>query len=220
MDSAIRLLAEIESEVRATSTRLGKDKLDPRVAEALLRVPRHEFVAPDLVDSAYINAPLPIGYGQTISQPYVVAVMTDLLALEATDKVLEIGTGCGYQTAILAELVEQVFSIEVVSELAVEARQRLDRLGYKKVQLKTGDGRDGWPEYAPFDAIVVTAAGRRIPIAVTEQLAPGGRMMIPVGGRLSGQNLTLVEKDEAGNIEQRVILPVAFVPLVKGRARR
>jgi len=216
MDARQGMIAEIEREVRETRAHLGKDLLDPRVLAALARVPRHAFVPPEFEAEAYVNAPLPIGHGQTISQPYVVAVMTDLIAPEPGHSVLEIGTGCGYQTAVLAELVERVYSVEVIPELADAARARLARLGYLNVEVKTGNGRMGWPEHAPYDGIVVTAAAREIPAPLLDQLKPGGRMAVPVGSRMGGQDLLLVMKGESGRIDERVILPVAFVPLVKG----
>ena len=217
MDARVEMVREIESEVRLTRNYLGKDALDPRVVAAMGAVLRHAFVAPEHAGAAYVNAPLPIGAGQTISQPYIVAVMTDLIAPEPDHTVLEIGTGCGYQSAVLAALVARVYSIEFIPELGRAAAARLAALGYDNVELRIGDGRKGWPEHAPYDGILVTAAGRRVPKALVDQLRPGGRMAIPVGGRLTGQNLLLVEKDKAGGVRERVVLPVAFVPLVGGR---
>jgi len=216
MDARAEMVREIESEVRLTRHQLGKDTLDPRVVAAMGAVPRHAFVAPGQAGAAYVNAPLPIGVGQTISQPYIVAVMTDLIAPAPDHTVLEVGTGCGYQSAVLAALVARVYSIEVIPELGRAAAVRLAELGYDNVELRIGDGREGWPEHAPYDGILVTAAGRRIPGALVDQLRPGGRMAIPVGGRLMGQNLLLVEKDTAGGVRERLVLPVAFVPLVGG----
>jgi protein-L-isoaspartate(D-aspartate) O-methyltransferase len=213
------LIAEIEAEMSELESRLGKGALDPRVVSALASVPRHEFVARDLWDRAYVNAPLPIGFGQTISQPFIVAFMTDMLELLPTDRVLEIGTGCGYQSAVLARLVHEVFSVEVLPELAAAAQERLKRLGFANVEVRAGDGRAGWPERAPFDAVMVTAAAREIPPALLEQLKPGGRMVIPLGNRMFGQDLVLVRKNQAGIVSQRVVLPVAFVPLVKIKER-
>jgi protein-L-isoaspartate(D-aspartate) O-methyltransferase len=213
------LIAEIEAEMFELESRLGKGALDPRVVSALASVPRHEFVTRDLWDRAYVNAPLPIGFGQTISQPFIVAFMTDMLELLPTDRVLEIGTGCGYQSAVLARLVHEVFSVEVVPELAAEAQERLKRLGFANVEIRAGDGRAGWPDRAPFDAVIVTAAAREIPPALLEQLKPGGRMAIPLGNRMFGQDLVMVRKDQAGVISRRVVLPVAFVPLVKVKER-
>ncbi|MDH3402229.1 MAG: protein-L-isoaspartate(D-aspartate) O-methyltransferase [Acidobacteriota bacterium] len=208
-----KLLDEVREDVRFTSGYLDRDELAPAVLAALGKVPRHEFVPPDLRRHAYENRPLPIGYGQTISQPYIVAIMTDLLELEAGDAVLEVGTGSGYQAAILAELVAQVYSIEIIPELGREVRQRLTRLGYDKVATRIGDGYHGWPEHAPFDAIIVTAAGSHVPPPLLAQLRPGGRMVLPVGGPFSTQQLVLLTKTADGEVQSRQVLPVAFVPL-------
>jgi protein-L-isoaspartate(D-aspartate) O-methyltransferase len=208
-----RMVGLIEDDVRQTSARLGKARLDRRVLDALRTVPRHEFVRRHLRPLAYNNRPLPIGYGQTISQPYIVAVMTDLLNVDQDDVVLEVGTGSGYQAAVLAALGTRVYSIEIIQELAAEASQRLLRLGYKNVQTRVGDGYYGWEEHAPFDAIVVTAAAGSIPPPLLQQLKPGGRMVIPVGSPFLTQQLMLVQKDENGRIKTRQVLPVAFVPL-------
>ena len=217
------LVREIAAEVTETRSYLGKEALDPRVLEAIGRVPREAFVPAGERHLAYQNRPLPIGCGQTISQPYIVAVMTDLLELGPGHRVLEVGTGCGYQTAILAELAREIYSIEVVPALAESAARRLRALGYENVHLRRGDGALGWPEAAPFDRIIVTAAaGRGVPRALAEQLARGGRMVIPVErpesrfARAAGpsQDLLLVTKDDAGRIEESAVLPVAFVPLV------
>ena len=220
------LVAEIAAEVEGTSKWLGKDALDPRVMAALAKVPRHEFIPEANRAVAYDNRPQPIGHGQTISQPYIVAVMTDMAAPGPDDRVLEVGTGCGYQTAVLAELATQVYSIEMVPELARPAEKRLRRLGYANVETRIGDGAQGWAEHAPFDAIVVTAAAwHRIPPALIEQLAPGGRLVVPVDRSRSAarypftdqqQDLLLVTKDAKGKTSERKMLPVAFVPLVEG----
>jgi protein-L-isoaspartate(D-aspartate) O-methyltransferase len=180
---------------------------------AMENVPRNEFVPGSYGDAAFDNGPLPIGHGQTISQPYIVALMTDLLELEADDTVLEIGTGSGYQTAILSQLCKQVYTIEYVPALADIAKARLERLGYDNVQSMTGNGYDGWPEHAPYDGIIVTAAASHIPKPLIEQLKPGGRLVIPVGRPHRYQELTVVEKDENGEIDIREVLGVAFVPL-------
>ncbi len=217
MDARAEMVREIESEVRLTSHHLGKEALDPRVVAAMGAVPRHAFVAAEHAESAYVNAPLPIGGGQTISQPYIVAVMTDMIAPQPGHTILEVGTGCGYQSAVLATLVARVYSIEFIPELGRAAAARLAELGYDNVEVRIGNGREGWPEHAPYDGILVTAAGRRVPKALVDQLRPGGRMAIPVGGRLMGQDLLLVEKDATGGVCERVVLPVAFVPLVGGR---
>ncbi len=209
-DDMIRL---IEDDVRATSLYLKKAELDPRVLEAMRRVQRHEFVPANLVDSAYENKPLPIGHGQTISQPYIVAVMTDLLDIEADHRVLEIGTGSGYQAAVLAELANNVFSIEIIQALREQVKQRLPHLGYDNIELRIGDGYYGWIEQAPFDAIIVTAAASHIPPPLVKQLKSGGKMMIPVGSRFSTQELILITRESDAVITTRQILPVRFVPL-------
>ena len=208
-----RMLEDVEAEVYATREYLGFDSLDPRVSAALAEVPRHALVPEDVRGDAYENRPLPIGYGQTISQPYIVAIMTALLELEPADKVLEVGTGSGYQAAILAELVREVYSIEIIEALGRRARGDLAKLGYGRVQLRIGDGYHGWPEVAPFDAIIVTAAASHVPPPLLRQLKPGGRMLVPVGSRFVTQQLVLVEKDAEGRMSTRQILPVRFVPL-------
>ena len=214
MKSAIkRMLAEIDGEVAYTRSLIGKSKLAPRVMAAIGKVPREAFVSPDLKDFAYDNGPLPIGYGQTISQPYIVALMTDLLQLEPDHVVLEVGTGSGYQAAVLSQLVKQVFTIERIPALGDASAALLKSLGYSNIQYRTGNGYDGWPEHAPYDAIIVTAAASHIPQALIEQLKPGGRLVIPVGLPYMPQELMLVEKDEQGEIHSRDILGVAFVPL-------
>lgn len=216
MDARADLLAEIEQEMRETAQWTGRATLSPRVAAAVAKVRREAFVTPGSEAAAYENRPLPIGHGQTISQPFVVALMTELADLQPEDTVLEVGTGSGYQTAILAELVRQVYSIEAIPELATRAAAALAGQGYTNVELRTGDGGLGWPERAPFDAIVVTAAASEIPPALIEQLRPGGRMVIPVGPRHGDQELLLITKDAAGNVTRRSVLPVAFVPLTGG----
>jgi protein-L-isoaspartate(D-aspartate) O-methyltransferase len=191
----------------------GSPGLDPRVLDAMLRVPRERFVPPDQAAQAYDNRPLAIGHDQTISQPLIVAVMTHLLQLEPEDRVLEVGTGSGYQCAILAELAALVVTLEVVPELAAEARARLEALGYRNIEFHIGDGAAGWPPRAPYDAILVTAAARAVPPALTLQLKPGGRLVIPIGAGPFSQDLILVEKDEHGRTHRRTLFPVAFVPL-------
>ena len=181
------------------------------------RVERHKFVPTSHQDSAYANQPLPIGHGQTISQPYIVALMTDLIRIDPGDKVLEIGTGSGYQAAVLAEMGAEVFTIEIIKPLASQAFKRLTSLGYDNVKTRKGDGYYGWQEEAPFDAIVVTAAASHIPPPLIRQLKPGGVMVIPVGSRFMVQQLVLVSKNEAGDITTRQILPVRFVPLTGDR---
>ena len=207
------LLDEIRAEVSETWQYTGRAALSPRVLDAFAEVPRHAFLPDTLRAAAYINRPLPIGHGQTISQPYIVALMTDLLDPEPDDIVLEIGTGSGYQAAVLAKLVKQVYSLEIVAALAEQASERLRRLGYGNIEVRQGDGHAGWPEHAPFDAIIVTAAAPDIPPVLIEQLKPGGRLLIPVGSRYSGQDLLLIEKDRHGRVSQKSVLPVIFVPL-------
>lgn len=211
-----KLVQEIETNVRATSEYLTKQALDPRVMQAIATVPRQEFVATELRPYAYYNQPLPIGHGQTISQPYIVAVMTDLLQLTSDSKVLEIGTGSGYQAAILAELTKQVYSIEIIKPLAEEAAARLTRLGYHNIKSKYADGYYGWQEHAPFDAIVVTAAASHVPPPLLKQLKVGGRMVIPVGSGFLTQELLLVTKGANDKITTHQILPVRFVALTGG----
>lgn len=203
-------------EVAKMARDVGEDAVEPRVLEALGRVPRHEFVPVLSRFSAYENRPLPIGHGQTISQPYIVARMTDLLKVGAGATVLEIGTGSGYQAAVLAELGARVSSIEIVAPLANEAAARLRRLGYQSVTTKVGDGYDGWPERGPFDAIVVTAAASHVPPPLVRQLKPGGRMVIPVGPLFQTQQLMLVEKKADGTLATRQLMAVRFVPLTGG----
>jgi protein-L-isoaspartate(D-aspartate) O-methyltransferase len=198
------MLRAIADEVLWTNRYLGKTALDPRVLEAMRAVPRHAFVPDDM-------------HGQTISQPYIVAVMTDLLHPAPGHRVLEIGTGCGYQAAVLSLLVARVYSVESVPELAGAAARRLKDLGYANVEVRHADGYRGWPEAAPFDAIVVTAAAPELPAALVDQLAPGGRLAIPIGPRGGEQDLVLIRKETDGSIDRRVVLPVAFVPLVRGR---
>jgi len=207
------LLDEIRGEVLATSDYTGRDKLAERVVAAMRKVPRHAFVPEDWQPDAYRNSPLPIGHAQTISQPYIVALMSDLIQPRADDVVLEIGTGSGYQAAVLATLVKQVYSLEIIEALATAARERLQRLGYANVEVQAGNGCFGWPEHAPYDAVLVTAAAPQIPQALIEQLKPGGSLVMPVGDRYSGQILRLLKKDEQGRLEQRCTLPVTFVPL-------
>ena len=209
------LIESIEDDVRATRAYTGKARLDDRVMAALARVPRHEFVPESERAYAYRNRPLPIGYGQTISQPYIVALMTDLLAVDEDSVVLEIGTGSAYQAAVLASLVARVYSIEIVEPLGRAARRRLARLGYDNVEVRIGDGYDGWAEHAPFDAIMVTAAASHVPPPLLGQLKPGGRLVIPVGDRFFTQQLILIEKRDDGALTTTQVLPVRFVPLVR-----
>jgi len=191
----------------------GNPTYDEKVLRAMGEVRRHEFIPEKLRDEAYENHPLPIGHGQTISQPYIVALMTDLVEPEVTDKVLEVGTGSGYQAAMLARLVRQVYSIEIIQPLAEQSAERLQSLGYDNIETRLGDGYYGWEEHAPFDAIVVTAAASHVPPPLIEQLKPGGRMIIPVGGRFAVQYLLLIEKTLQEEILTRQIAAVRFVPL-------
>ena len=207
-----RLLDEIEREYRFTRGMTGKAMLNPAVKQALSKIPRDKFVPRSVVDSAFANHPLPIGHGQTISQPYIVALMTDLLELTADDVVLEIGTGSGYQAAILSQLCRQVYTIEYVEALADSAKIRFEQLGYDNIEIKSGNGFYGWPEHAPYDAIIVTAAATQVPGPLLEQLRTGGRMVIPVGRQYSHQELKLISKNRQGDIDIKDILSVVFVP--------
>jgi protein-L-isoaspartate(D-aspartate) O-methyltransferase len=213
MDAQAELLREIEAEFRATARLTGRSAPSPRVAVALRRVRREAFVAPGSELSAYENRPLPIGHGQTISQPFIVALMTELLDLHPGENVLEVGTGSGYQTAVLAELGANVCSIEVIPALAAGAAAALAAEGYTQVVLHIGDGGLGWAERAPFDAIIVTAAAIEVPSTLIDQLRPGGRMVVPVGEPHGDQELMLITRDAAAKVTRRGVLPVAFVPL-------
>ena len=212
-----RMLAEIEADMRATARSTGRERLDPRVAAAIGKVPRHRFVPADLANRAYENRPLPIGHEQTISQPFIVALMTELVDPKPADRVLEIGTGSGYQAAVLAELVARVYTIEIVRPLGERAADVLRSLGYRNVETRIGDGYLGWPEAAPFDAIVVTAAPDHMPQPLVDQLAPNGRLIAPVGSRFGIQSLLLLRKDAQGRAVTRSVLEVRFVPLVRER---
>ena len=192
---------------------IGKQGLGNRVMEVMGRVARHEFVPAELRPHAYIDHPLPIGFGKTISQPFMVALMTDLLDVQASDSVLEIGTGLGYQAAVLADLAEQVYTVEIIGELALAARSRLEDLGYANVEVRLGDGSKGWPEHAPFDKVIVTAAPELVPPSLIMQLKPGGRMVVPAGLE-DDQRLMLVEMDDAGDLKTCEVLRVVFSPLV------
>ena len=214
-ESIKEMLREIESEVRYTRHFIGKEQLDPRVMHAMHLVPRHEFVPANQQDLAYMNGPLSIGHGQTISQPYIVALMTDLLNVNENSVVLDVGTGSGYQTAILANIVKQVYTMEVIPELLDSAKQRFEKLGYHNIETKLGDGHDGWPEHAPFDGIIVSAAASEIPGALVEQLKPDANLVIPVGMHHGPQELMVVQKGHGGEVINKDILAVAFVPLVR-----
>jgi protein-L-isoaspartate(D-aspartate) O-methyltransferase len=212
------MIARIEAEARSTADYTGRSRFDSRVLAAIKRVPRHEFVPASEKDMAYLNIALPIGHGQTISQPYIVALMTDLLALEPDAVVLEIGTGSGYQAAVLAQMVRQVYSVEIIPAIAAKAKARFKRLGITNIEVRVGDGYYGWPEHAPFDGIVVTAAAPQIPPLLVEQLKPGGRLVIPLGRPLDRQDLTVAEKSEDNQLSLRSVLPVAFVPFQQGHS--
>ncbi|HEY6334486.1 MAG TPA: protein-L-isoaspartate(D-aspartate) O-methyltransferase [Alphaproteobacteria bacterium] len=203
------MVQEILAHAQFAREQIGKDRLDRAVLDALGRVPRHDFVPAQLREYAYADSPLPIGYGKTISQPFIVALMTDLLEIKPSDQVLEIGTGLGYQAAILAELAARIFSVEIVEELFEEASTRLKRLSYKNIELKRGDGHYGWPEHGPFDKIMVTAAPELVPPPLLLQLKAGGRMVIPAG-IADAQQLMLVTKDATGRTTIREVLPVRF----------
>ena len=212
-----QMVEEIAALARETAFETGKPILDARVIAVLGKVPRHRFVPADQQHAAYRNRPLPIGYGQTISQPYIVALMTDLMNLRPEHTVLEIGTGSGYQAAILAELVATVCTIEIVEPLARQAEARLREQGYARTRTRIGDGYYGWEDCGPFDSIIVTAAASHIPPLLIKQLKPGGRMVIPVGAPFLAQHMMLVEKNRDGGIVTRQVLPVRFVPLTGKR---
>lgn len=210
-----QMVQEIVTEAGHTAARTGKEAFAERVMEVMGKVPRHEFVPVELRNYAYVNLPLPIGYGKTISQPFIVALMTELLDVKADDVVLEIGTGLGYQAAILAELAKKVYSVEIIEELAVDGKKRLGRLGYSNIETRVGNGYHGWPEHAPFDAIIVTAAPDLVPPPLINQLKAGGRMAVPAGASVDDQQLMLVEKDSNGRVKMKEILPVRFSQLVE-----
>ena len=208
---------KVEQLIGILHTETGFAQLSPGVGAALREVPRPRFIPERDREAAFDNRPVPIGYGQTISQPLIVAVMTELLAIRPGDKVFELGTGSGYQAAVLAALGAHVYSVEIIPELATRARVTLDELGYDGVRIKVGDGYFGWPDEAPFDAIVVTAANDHIPPPLIQQLRPGGRMVIPVGDRYTTQKLVIVERDADGTIQLHELMPVTFVPLTGAR---
>nr|WP_296807707.1 protein-L-isoaspartate(D-aspartate) O-methyltransferase [Thiocapsa sp.] len=208
-----RLVEKIQAEVRMTAPELGFARLDPRVAEAMLRVPRHAFVPSAQRALAYANHPLPIGGGQTISQPYIVAIMSQLLDVGPGDRVFELGTGSGYQAAVLADMGVEVYSVEIVPELAERAVANLDAAGFPQVQVRAGDGWLGWPEAAPFDGIILTAAAPTIPDQLIAQLKPGGRLVMPIGETNGVQQLAIFDKAEDGSLRRRDLLPVRFVPV-------
>jgi protein-L-isoaspartate(D-aspartate) O-methyltransferase len=212
-----RMVAEIEATYDETRGQTGLPSMSPRVRAAMGRVERHRLVPPEQSAYAYRNRPLAIGHGQTISQPYIVALSTDLAAPEPHHVVLEVGTGSGYQAAVLAEIVSRVFTIELLPPLGKQAEERLKQLNYSNIEFRIGDGYRGWPEKAPFDAIVVTAAAPRVPEALVAQLKVGGRLVVPVGAAGGDQELLLLVKTAEGKVERKSILPVRFVPLVPGK---
>jgi protein-L-isoaspartate(D-aspartate) O-methyltransferase len=212
-----RMVAEVDAMYAQTRAETGLAAMSPAVRSALGKVERHRLVPPAQAGAAYRNHPLPIGAGQTISQPYIVALSTDLLNPKPGDVVLDVGTGSGYQAAVLAEIVSQVYSIELVESLGKTAAARLAEMGYRNIEVKIGDGYAGWPEKGPFDGIVVTAAALHVPPALVDQLKPGGRMVIPVGGSGDIQFLKVVVKRADGGYDERKVLPVRFVPLVPGK---
>ena len=212
-----RLLDEVEAMYAETRGETGLAAMSTPVRRAMAKVERHRLVPEGQRSVAYRNHPLPIGSGQTISQPYIVALSADLLNPKPTDVVLEVGTGSGYQAAVLAEVVSRVYSIELIPSLGETARKRLQELGYRNIEVRIGDGYQGWPEKAPFDGIVVTAAAPFVPPALVAQLKPGGRMVIPVGGSSEIQYLKVLEKRADGGVDEKKVLPVRFVPLVPGK---
>lgn len=216
-DLRARMVEEVAAMYVETRSETGLRAMSPAVRAAMTKVERHKLIPSGQDKLAYRNHPLPIGHGQTISQPYIVALSTDLIAPEPQHVVLEVGTGSGYQAAVLAEIVKQVYSIEIVENLGREADKRLRAMGYKNIEVRIGDGYRGWPEKAPFDGIIVTAAAPRVPQALVDQLKPGGRMAIPVGESWEVQRLLLVTKNADGSVTQKTVLPVRFVPLVPGK---
>jgi protein-L-isoaspartate(D-aspartate) O-methyltransferase len=214
-----RLLDEISLDYRETADYTGLRAMSPAVRRVMGKVPREDFIDVEDAAQAYVNRPLSIGHGQTISQPYIVALMTDLLEVEAGDRVLEIGTGSGYQAAVLGELGAEVYTIEIVAPLGEQARERLARMGYDRVHVRVGDGNPGWPEAAPFDGIIVTAAGP-VPPALVEQLKPDGRLVMPVGVSGGDQELVVITREPDGALRQVPKLPVRFVPLTGETSRQ
>lgn len=214
-EDVARMLADIRAEVHYTRDYIQRDAFSPQVMEAMAKVPRHAFVPEDLQEYAYDNGPLPIGHGQTISQPYIVALMSELLGVGEEDTVLEIGTGSGYQTAVLSRLVKQVYSIEIVEPLGILASTRLQKLGFQNIETRIDDGYLGWEEYAPYDGIIVTAAAPQVPPPLLEQLKLGARLVIPVNDGFMRQQLIVLEKSRDGEIIRTPVLPVAFVPLTR-----
>ncbi len=211
------MLHDIEAEANYACRMTGRSTLNDHVLDAMSRVPRQRFVRKNFRSHAYDNSPLPIGKGQTISQPFIVALMTDLVAPKRDDKVLEVGTGSGYQTAVLAEMVDRLYTIEIIPKLAERSQRLLEKQGYSNINYRIGNGYFGWPEEAPFDAVMVTAAAQEVPQPLIDQLAPGGRMVLPVGRRHYTQDLMLLQKDQSGQVHSSNLLPVTFVPLTGER---
>jgi protein-L-isoaspartate(D-aspartate) O-methyltransferase len=214
MNDMQTMLADIRRETAYTSLFTGREKLSERVMEAMSEVPREKFIPPALTERAFNNGPLPIGSGQTISQPFIVALMTDLLEVGEQTSILEIGTGSGYQTAVLSLLAEKVYSVEIIPSLSEEAEARFKEMHYDNIKTRIGNGYEGWPEFAPYDGIIVTAAAPHIPDALINQLKPGGRLVIPVGVPHAHQELMLLEKHQKDKVRSNKILDVAFVPLM------
>ena len=210
-----QMIAEVVADAVFLTPQIGKSSFDARVIEVMGRIPRHEFVPVELQAYSYINSPLPVGYGKTVSQPFIIALMTDLLDPQAGDTVLEVGAGVGYQAAILAELAKQVYSIDIIEELALDTRRRLERLGYRNIEVGVGNGYYGWSQHAPFDKIMVTAAPDLIPPPLIAQLRPGGRIVIPTGIP-DKQQLVVLEKSADGKLATREVLPVRFSELEEG----
>ncbi len=210
-----QMIAEVVADAVFLTPHLGKSAFAARVIEVMGKIPRHEFVPVELRAYSYLNSPLPVGYGKTVSQPFIIALMTDLLEPRPSDKVLEVGAGVGYQAAVLSGLVKQVYSIEIIEELALETRRRLQRLGYRNIEVGVGNGYYGWAKHAPFDKIIVTAAPDLIPPPLIAQLKPGGKMVIPTGIP-DKQQLVFLEKTEAGKLTTREVLPVRFSELEEG----
>jgi protein-L-isoaspartate(D-aspartate) O-methyltransferase len=210
-----QMIAEVVADAVFLTPQLGKSAFDTRVIDVMGRIPRHEFVPIELQAYSYINSPLPVGYGKTVSQPFIIALMTDLLDLQPGDMVLEVGAGVGYQAAILSELVKRVYSIEIIEELALDTRRRLERLGYRNIEVGVGNGYYGWSEHSPFDKIIVTAAPDLIPPPLISQLKPGGKMVIPTGIP-DKQQLMVLEKAADGKLATREVLPVRFSELEEG----
>jgi len=213
------MVKEIKADVTRTRAYIGKSELDDKVMHVIEKIEREKFISKKMRAFAYENHPLAIGFGQTISQPYIVALMTDMIQLKPDSIVLEIGTGSGYQAAVLASLTKQVYSLEIIEGLADQARLRLQELGYNNIEVRTGDGYYGWAEHAPFDAIIVTAASEQIPPPLVDQLKPGGKLIIPVGRQHQTQQLIILEKDLNSITRTQQILPVSFVPLTGGHSK-